>query len=83
MAKTQVSGLIKRGFNIVAHRLRLGFRRVWANSGQLIQIPIAATAAYAFCVYILGHPYPFLAAVAAAVGIGPVADRRLRRSLEI
>src|SRR5699024_1497853 len=42
-----------------------------------------ATAAYAFCVYVLGHPYPFLAAVASAVGIGPVADRRLRRALEI
>lgn len=83
MAKTEVSGLIKRGVSTVVHRLRLGVKRVWANSGQLIQIPIAATAAYAFCVYILGHPYPFLAAVAAAVGIGPVADRRLRRSLEI
>lgn len=73
----------RRAFSIVTHRLRLGLKRVWANSGQLIQIPIAATAAYSFCVYVLGHPYPFLAAVASAVGIGPVTDRRLRRALEI
>ena len=83
MAKTRVSELPRRGFNVVAHRLRMGLKRVWSNSGQLIQIPIAATAAYAFCVYVLGHPYPFLAAVASAVGIGPVADRRLRRAMEI
>lgn len=83
MAKNEVRELPRRAFNIVSHRLRLGFKRVWANSGQLIQIPIAATAAYTFCVFVLGHPYPFLAAVASAVGIGPVADRRLRRALEI
>jgi hypothetical protein len=83
MAKTRVSQLPRRAVNVASHRLRLGLKRVWVNSGQLIQIPIAATAAYAFCVYVLGHPYPFLAAVASAVGIGPVADRRLRRALEI
>ena len=83
MAEIRVGGLPRRGFDVVSHRLRLGLKRVWVNSGQLIQIPIAATAAYTFCVYVLGHPYPFLAAVASAVGIGPVADRRLRRALEI
>lgn len=83
MAKNRVGELPRRAAHVVAHRLRLGLKRLWANSGQLIQIPIAATAAYAFCVYVLGHPYPFLAAVASAVGIGPVADRRLRRALEI
>ena len=83
MAETRFSELSRRGFNVISHRLRLGLKRVWVNSGQLIQIPIAATAAYSFCVFVLGHPYPFLAAVASAVGIGPVADRRLRRALEI
>ncbi|MGC2939290.1 MULTISPECIES: FUSC family protein [unclassified Brevibacterium] len=83
MAESRVGQLPGRAFNVFSHRLRLGLKRVWVNSGQLIQIPIAATAAYAFCVYVLGHPYPFLAAVASAVGIGPVADRRLRRALEI
>src|SRR5699024_7284217 len=38
---------------------------------------------YAFCVYVLGHTMPFFAAVAAVVGIGPMLDRRLRRSMEI
>jgi uncharacterized membrane protein YgaE (UPF0421/DUF939 family) len=83
MAENRVGELPRRALNVVTHRLRLGFKRLWVNSGQLIQIPIAATAAYSFCVYVLGHPYPFLAAVASAVGIGPVADRRLRRALEI
>lgn len=83
MAKSKVSDLPQRAFSIVSHRVRMGLKRVRANAAQLIQIPIAATAAYAFCVYVLDHPYPFLAAVASAVGIGPVADRRLRRALEI
>ena len=83
MAETRVSDLPRRGFSVVSHRLRMGLKRVWVNSGQLVQIPIAATAAYAFCVYVLDHPYPFLAAVASAVGICPVVDRRLRRALEI
>ncbi|MGO3680858.1 MAG: FUSC family protein, partial [Brevibacterium aurantiacum] len=83
MAKSEVRELPQRAFNTLVHRSRMGLKRVQANAGQLIQIPIAATAAYAFCVYVLGHPYPFLAAVASAVGIGPVADRRLRRAMEI
>ena len=83
MAKSEVRELPQRAVNTVVHRSRMGLKRVQANAGQLIQIPIAATAAYAFCVYVLGHPYPFLAAVASAVGIGPVADRRLRRAMEI
>ncbi|MCI4012994.1 FUSC family protein [Brevibacterium sp. ZH18] len=83
MAKSEVNSVPRRALNIVIHRVRMGLRRVQTNFGQLIQIPIAATAAYTFCVFVLGHPYPFLAAVASAVGIGPVADRRLRRALEI
>ncbi|RBP65593.1 uncharacterized membrane protein YgaE (UPF0421/DUF939 family) [Brevibacterium sanguinis] len=82
MKKSEVRGLPKRAFSTVAHRVRMGLRRVQANAAQMVQIPIAATAAYAFCVYVLGHPYPFLAAVASAVGIGVVADKRLRRSLD-
>nr|WP_272902373.1 FUSC family protein [Brevibacterium daeguense] len=39
--------------------------------------------AYSFCFYVLGHAYPFLAAVAAAVGTGVTADRRVRRAMEI
>src|SRR5699024_10183812 len=83
MAKTRISQLPRRAVNVASHRLRLGLKRVWVNCGQLIQIPIAATAAYAFCVDVLGHPSPSPAAVASAVGLGPVAARRLRRALEI
>src|SRR5699024_11414002 len=83
MATTRVSRLPRRAVDVASHRLRLGLKRVWLNSGQLIQIPIAATAAYAFCVYVLGHPYPFLAGAASGVGIDPVARRRLRRALQV
>ncbi|WP_309131345.1 FUSC family protein [Brevibacterium sp.] len=82
MKKAEVRRLPERAFSTVAHRLRMGLRRVRANFAQMVQIPIAATAAYAFCVYVLDHPYPFLAAVASAVGIGVVTDKRLRRSLD-
>ncbi len=82
MKKPEVRRLPERAFSTVAHRVRMGLRRVRANFAQMVQIPIAATAAYSFCVYVLDHPYPFLAAVASAVGIGVVADKRLRRSLD-
>lgn len=68
---------------VVRNRARMGARRLRLNFGQVLQLTIAATVAYAFCVYVLGHTMPFFAAVAAVVGIGPMLDRRLRRSMEI
>lgn len=65
------------------NRTRLGARRTRANLSQLLQVTVGATLAYAFCQVVLGHEYPFLAAVAAAVGTGVTADRRVRRSMEI
>lgn len=65
------------------NRARLGARRTRANLSQLLQVTLGATAAYAFCALVLGHEYPFLAAVAAAIGTGVTADRRVRRSMEI
>ena len=68
---------------VVRNRARMGARRLRLNFGQVLQLTVAATVAYAFCVYVLGHTMPFFAAVAAVVGIGPMLDRRLRRSMEI
>lgn len=67
---------------VVASRIRLGARRSRNNAGHLVQVALGATVAYSICHFLLGHPYPFLAAVAATVGIGVTSDRRLRRSLE-
>jgi uncharacterized membrane protein YgaE (UPF0421/DUF939 family) len=68
---------------VVRNRARMGARRLRLNFGQVLQLTVAATFAYGFCVYVLGHQMPFFAAVAAVVGIGPMLDRRLRRSMEI
>lgn len=65
------------------NRVRMGTRRLRLNISQVLQLTVAATFAYGFCVYVLGHTAPFFAAVAAVVGIGPMLDRRLRRSMEI
>ncbi|WP_235936325.1 FUSC family protein [Brevibacterium rongguiense] len=74
---------LTRAGRMVLNRARVGGRRIRANMSQLLQVTIGATLAYTFCKLVLGHSYPFLAAVAAAVGTGVVADRRLRRALEI
>ncbi|WP_245579735.1 FUSC family protein [Brevibacterium album] len=68
---------------VLMGRLRMGTQRIQINFGQIVQLTVAAMAAYSFCYFVLGHAYPFFAAVAAVVGIGPMQDRRLRRSLEI
>lgn len=74
---TATGGLVLR------NRVRMGTRRLRLNISQVLQLTVAATFAYGFCVYVLGHSAPFFAAVAAVVGIGPMMDRRLRRSMEI
>ena len=66
----------------VGLRARLGLRRIKANFSQYLQVVIGAVVAYSFCLLVLGHQYPFLAAVAATVGTGVVTDRRLRRATE-
>ncbi len=85
-AKTNSDGrrpLLNRAARLLGTRLRIGGQRIRANMSQLLQVTIGATVAYAFCKLVLGHSYPFLAAVAAAVGTGVTVDRRLRRAMEI
>lgn len=68
---------------VLRNRLRMGGLRIRNNFGQILQLTVAAMAAYSFSYFVLGHTYPFFAAVAAVVGIGPMQDRRLRRATEI
>ena len=61
---------------------RRGLRRVQESSIAILQIVVAATGAYAFAHYVLGHPAPLLAATVSVSSLGLVRDARPRRVLE-
>ena len=46
---TATGGLVLR------NRVRMGTRRLRLNISQVLQLTVAATFAYGFCVYVLGH----------------------------
>ena len=56
--------------------------RVQHSSIAILQIVVAATGAYAFAHYVLGHPAPLLAATVCVSSLGLVRDARPRRVLE-
>ncbi|KAA9108472.1 FUSC family protein [Microbacterium rhizomatis] len=62
--------------------MRPGILRVWNSANAILQIVVAATGAYAFCFYVLGHPAPLLAATVTVSSLGLVRDARPRRVLE-
>lgn len=61
---------------------RPGIERVRESAPAVLQIVIAATAAFAFAHYALGHPVPLLAATVTVSSLGLVRDARPRRVLE-
>jgi uncharacterized membrane protein YgaE (UPF0421/DUF939 family) len=61
---------------------RRGLARVQQSSIAIVQIVVAATGAYAFAAYVLGHPAPLLAATVCVSSLGLVRDARPRRVLE-
>lgn len=61
---------------------RPGFERVRDSAPAIVQIVLAATAAFAFAHYVLGHPAPLLAATVTVSSLGLVRDARPRRVLE-
>lgn len=61
---------------------RRGLLRVRYSSVAILQIVVAATGAYAFASYVLGHPSPLLAATVCVSSLGLVRDARPRRVLE-
>jgi uncharacterized membrane protein YgaE (UPF0421/DUF939 family) len=67
-------------------RARIDPRRSLARVGEsaipILQIVVAATGAYAFAAYVLGHPAPLLAATVTISSLGLVRDARPRRVLE-
>lgn len=56
--------------------------RLRDSANSIVQIVVAATGAYAFAVYVLGHPAPLLAATVTVSSLGLVRDARPRRVLE-
>ncbi|WP_249354137.1 FUSC family protein [Microbacterium sp. 2FI] len=56
--------------------------RVRDSGIAIIQIVVAATGAYTFSLYVLGHPAPLLAATVTVSSLGLVRDARPRRVLE-
>ncbi len=61
---------------------RPGLERVQVSAPAIVQIVIAATAAFAFAHYVLGHAAPLLAATVTVSSLGLVRDARPRRVLE-
>ncbi len=61
---------------------RRSLRRVRQSTMAIVQIVVAATAAYAFALYVLGHPAPLLAATVTLSSLGLVRDARPVRVLE-
>lgn len=59
-----------------------GWERLRGSAVAIVQIVVAATGAYAFAAYVLGHPQPLLAATVTVSSLGLVRDARPRRVLE-
>ena len=62
--------------------LRPNVARVRGSAIAVVQIVVAATAAWAFARYVVGHPAPLLAATVTISSLGLVRDARPRRVLE-
>lgn len=61
---------------------RPAFARLRASGIAIVQIVVAATAAFSFAHYVLGHEVPLLAATVTVSSLGLVRDARPRRVLE-
>lgn len=61
---------------------RRALGRVRDSGVAIVQIVVAATAAYSFAHYVLGHSAPLLAATVTVSSLGLVRDARPRRVLE-
>ncbi|SIT69871.1 aromatic acid exporter family protein [Microbacterium sp. RU33B] len=76
-----VTATVPTGWRSRVHP-REAVTRVRDSSMAILQIVVAATGAYAFALYVLGHPTPLLAATVTVSSLGLVRDARPRRVLE-
>jgi uncharacterized membrane protein YgaE (UPF0421/DUF939 family) len=63
--------------------LTVRFERLAASGRSILQIVLAATAAWLFATEVLEHESPFFAPVAAVVTLGLTTGQRTRRAVEI
>jgi uncharacterized membrane protein YgaE (UPF0421/DUF939 family) len=62
---------------------RLAAQRTWSSLPAIIQIVVAATVAYAFARYLLGHELPIVAVTVTISTLGFTRDARPRRVAEL
>ena len=63
-------------------RLRAGGRRVRSNWWPILQVAVAASAAWYLAALLLGHEQPFVAPIATVIALGATAGRTGRRAVE-
>ncbi|WP_240644069.1 FUSC family protein [Antribacter gilvus] len=68
---------------VLRTRARQGWTRVRSGLVPIGQAALAAGAAYAVALHVLGHPMPFFAPVAAWICLGFTAQRDVRRVAEL
>lgn len=81
MSGAPVTGVVATGWRS-RFDPRRALARVRDSSNAIVQIVVAATGAYAFALYVLGHQTPLLAATVTVSSLGLVRDARPRRVLE-
>lgn len=63
-------------------RLRSGARRVRSSWWPILQVAVAASAAWYLAALLLGHEQPFVAPIATVIALGATAGRTGRRAIE-
>jgi uncharacterized membrane protein YgaE (UPF0421/DUF939 family) len=69
------------------HRLReeliRRLRRLFRAGTPIVQCAIGAGVAWALAKYVIGHPQPFFAPIAAVISLGVSLGQRMRRAMEL
>jgi uncharacterized membrane protein YgaE (UPF0421/DUF939 family) len=63
-------------------RLRAGVRRVGSSWWPILQVAVAASAAWYLAALLLGHEQPFVAPIATVIALGATSGRTGRRAVE-
>lgn len=82
-APQRQSGPLRRVWLSLSARTGRGVRRVRSEARAIGTAALAAGGAYAIAHYLLGHPFPLFAAIAAYVSLGFGVDRRPRKVAEL
>ena len=77
------AGLFTGGWSSrFGRRLRAGARRVRSSWWPILQVAVAASAAWYLAALLLGHEQPFVAPIATVIALGATAGRTSRRAVE-